>query len=531
VTTASGSRGAAKREELAGRLAERLVPLVEQLPFPPVAEAFQQQASDPTEPPMQVILAAAREILSSPAAAWSREEVWALALADADHDLHAAVEQRVEQRWRAVVEVMRQLRGAGGVDATVDDSAAALHAMAVGLGLSMLMRLTPGLGNAGSWQGLAARLVESLAAANPQVEPSAGEVRTWRGRVTIPGQPTALARLLRVLSLLDVSVVSMFTIRQQPGEHLVEMIMQAPVAVERATIAQAMASVSDEGPVHGAIVARGVSQDMEDIATRVLTRCADLVLDPDAAPQAAADLVLADSWEVTDAASGADASATVLRLQWTLDRHVVLRRRTPFTRTEFERASALLGLVAALSELRGPDAGYGWAERLADGSDVWVRLARPHDTAAVAAMHERCSQQSRFQRYFTPMDTWREEHLRRISGGHRGATLVATAGEADVVALGNVFPAGDPQASAAEIAVIVDDAWQRRGLGRAMLRHLIDVARQLGFASVRAYVLAENGGMLRLLESLDLAWTHRVDHDFGPSVVCLEADLVVPRGP
>ncbi|MBU6244842.1 MAG: GNAT family N-acetyltransferase [Actinomycetales bacterium] len=527
MTPASGSRGAAKREELAGRLAERLVPLVEQLPFPPVAEAFAQQASEPTEPPMQVILAAAREILSTPAAAWSREEVWALALADGDHDLHAAVEQRIAQRWGAVVAVMRQLRGAGAVDATVDDAAAALHAMAVGLGLSILLRVSPGLGDAGSWQGLAARLVESLAAANPEVEPAAGEMRTWRGRVTIPGQPTALARLLRVLSLLDVSVVSLFTIRQRPGEHLVEMIMQAPVAVERATIAQAMASVSDEGTGQGAIVARGVSQDTEDIATRVLLRCADLVRDPDAAPQAAADLVLADAWEVTDAATGADASATVLRLQWTFDRHVVLRRRTPFTRTEAERASALLRLVAALAELRTPGAGYGWAERLADGSDVWVRLARPHDSAAVAAMHERCSQQSRYQRYFTPMDTWREENLRRISGGHRGATLVATVGESDVVALGNVFPAGDPQGSAAEIAVIVDDGWQRRGLGRAMLQHLIDVAGQLGFSSVRAYVLAENTGMLRLMASLDLDWAHRVDHDFGASVVCLEAELPV----
>ena len=525
-----GYRDAAKRADLAGRLAERLVEVVEDLPFPPVAESFQHQAAEPAEPPMQVLLAAAREILSSPAAAWSEEEVWALALADRDVDLHEAVAQRIEQRWSAVIEVVRQLRGTGHVDATVDDSAAALHALAVGLGLSVLTRVSGHLSDPGAWEALAARLLEALAATNPQVAPTPGEARTWRARVTIPGQPTALARLLRVLALLDVQVISMFAVRQGTGEQLVEMILQAPEAVERASIAQAMDSVASSaagppGTGGSAIVARGVSSDTEDIATRVLLRCAALVLDPDEAPQAAADLVLADSWEVSDAARGADATATVLRLQWTLQRHVILRRRTPFTPTEAERASALLALVAALAELRGPGAGFGWAERLADGSDAWIRLARPQDTVAVAAMHERCSQASTYQRYFTPMDSWREQNLRRISGGHRGATLVATDGGTQVVALGNVFPVGSGESSSAELAVIVEDAWQGRGLGRRMLEHLVDVASELGFTTVTAYVLAENAGMIRLLDSLGLDWQQRGNHDFGPSVVCLEAPL------
>lgn len=528
MSGSAAPRGVGKRAELAGRLAQRLVCVVEDLPFPPVAEAFQQQAADPREPAVEVILSAAREVLTSPAAAWSEEEIWALALADCDVELHAAVRRRIGQRWSAVVEVIGQLRGSGHVDATVDDAAAALHTLAVGLGLSVLTRTSPNLAEPAAWEALSARLVEALAAVDPQVTPLPGPDRTWRGRVTIPGQPTALARLLRVLALLDVQVVSLFTIRQGSDEQLVEMIMQAPEPVQRATIAQAMDSVGThgaDGMAGGAIVARGMSSDTEDIATRVLLRCAALVLDPDAAPQAAADLVLADSWEVADAASGADASSTVLRLQWTLERHVILRRRTPFTRTEADRASALLALVAALAELQGPGAGFGWAERLDDGSDAWIRLGRPQDTQAVADMHHRCSQASRYQRYFTPMDSWREVNLRRISGGHRGATLVATDGGTEVVALGNVFPVESGESSGAEIAVIVEDAWQRRGLGRRMLEHLVDVAGTLGFTSVTAFVLAENTGMIGLLESLGLTWQRRVDHDFGPSVVCLQAPL------
>lgn len=513
------------RDEVAERLAAQLVPVIAGLPFPPVAEAFQQQAQEATEPPLQLMLAAARDVLSSPAAAWTEEEAWALTLANRDPNLREMVGHRLDQRWDAVIEVVRQLRGSGHVDATIDDSAAALHALSVGLGLSILTRVSPRAQDERSWAALSARLLEALAAANPKVASAPGANRTWRGRVTIPGQATALARLLRVLSLLNVNVVSMFTVHQGPDEQLVDLIMQAPLAVERSSIAQVMDSVGTDSAGRNAIVARGVSADTEDIATRVLMRCAALVLDPDAAPQAAADLVLADSWEVTDAATGADASATVLRLQWALDRHVVLRRHTPFTRTEAERASALLALVAALAELHGPGAGYGWAEQLDDGSDVWIRLGRPEDTTAVAAMHERCSEQSRYHRYFTPMDSWRQENLRRISGGHRGATLVATDGDGAVVALGNVFPVSLQDAGNAEIAVIVDDGWQRRGLGRRMLGHLIEVARQIGFTSVTAYVLAENTGMIRLLDSLGMPWQRRVDHDLGPSVVCLEASL------
>jgi RimJ/RimL family protein N-acetyltransferase len=140
-------------------------------------------------------------------------------------------------------------------------------------------------------------------------------------------------------------------------------------------------------------------------------------------------------------------------------------------------------------------------------------------------MHARCSADSIYERYFTPMNTWREENLRRISGGHRGATLVATIEGGEVVGLGNIFPVGKEQTDAGEIAVIVEDAWQQRGIGRRMLEHLVDIAPRLGFTSIDAYVLAQNEAMLRLLRSLPLHWQVRTDHDLGATVTCLRADL------
>ena len=140
-------------------------------------------------------------------------------------------------------------------------------------------------------------------------------------------------------------------------------------------------------------------------------------------------------------------------------------------------------------------------------------------------MHERCSERSRYHRYFTPMNSWREGNLRRISGGHRGATLVAANDEGEIVALGNVFPEGPIDEGGAEIAVIVDDRWHRHGLGREMLTRLVDVARRVSFDTLTAYVLYDNQGMVAMLSTLPLDWQIERDGDLGASVLCMRAAL------
>ena len=490
------------------------------LPFPPVARHLQEQAQNPVEPALQALLRAAREVLGDPAAAWDPLEIQAIVAAPYDEDMKQIITTRLNQRWDAVEEVVRQLRGPVTDDAIHDDSAA-LHLMAVGLGLAMLAPLSEKWSDGRSWTALVARLLEAL---TPNDVPDAGPPDlqvTWRARVAIANSPSALARLLHALSLLRIRVVSLFTAPVSDGQQLVDFILKSPPDVDRATVAHAIASVGTD-----VIVTRGLIDDTSDVATRVLQMSARLANDPDAAPRAAAELVLADSWEVTTASEGADASAMVLRLQWTLHRHVVLHRvKAPFTKTEQKRASALLSLVSALSEVRGEFDGFGWRESLSDGRAVTIRLARPEDTEGVERMHERSSPASIYQRYFTPMNEWREDNLRRISGGHRGATLVVTDVHEEIIALGNVFPSGPQDADTAEIAVIVDDAWHGAGLGLLLTTRLIDVARRLGFTTLVAYVLADNRAMLGVLQATSLPWETSHDHDLGASVACMTATL------
>ena len=496
--------------------------VVASLPFPPVAERLALQATAPVEPAIQALLHAARDVLGDPATAWDPLELQALAVAPYDDELKAVVQDRLSRRWDAAIELVRQLHGPAAEGTAVDDDAATLHLIAVGLGLALLSPLSKQWSDVRSWTALTARLLEAVSAVDMDTVPI-GDERTWRARVAVPASPSVMARMARVMSMIGVNVDMLFTEPVSDGRQIVHLILKSSPEVDRATVYQALSSVGED-----TIVARGVSDDTNDIATRVLQLSARLAADPSLAPRGAADLVLADAWEVLPASQGRDASPLVMRLQWTLDHHVVLyRMKAPFTSYEQHRASALLNLVAALAEARG-DEQFGWREILPDGETVIVRLARPEDASGVERMHERSSEASRYERYFMPMTEWREDNLRRISGEHRGGTLVVTDLADEIIALGNVFPSGPDETASAEIALIVEDAWQGRGIGRRLLAHLIDVARRLGFTRLVAYVLAENRGMRGLLESSDLGWRTTSDHDFGSTVACYVADLELP---
>jgi L-amino acid N-acyltransferase YncA/AcrR family transcriptional regulator len=523
----SGKRAVADRAGVAPRdvtdvgahRIDLLRQVVEELPFPPVAEHLRDQARHPVEPAVQALLRAAREVLGDPATAWDPVELQALAVAPFDPATADVMRARLAQRWDAAAEVVRQLHGSARPVGLPEDEAATLHLVAVGLGLALLAPLSERWSDVRSWTALTARLLEAVSAQDLDVVPP-GRSATWRARVSLPASPSVMARLARVMSMIGVGVDTLFVEPVRDGQQIVHLILTSPEDIDRATVATGLASVGTD-----VIAVRGVGADQGDMATRVMQLAARVAADPLRAPRAAADLVLADAWEVVPASEGPDASPLVMRLQWTLDRHVVLRRvKASFTTFEQHRASALLDLVAALAEARG-DEQFGWRASLADGRTVIVRLARPDDGPAVERMHERSSATSRYQRYFTPMNQWREENLRRITGEHRGATLVVTDLEDEVIGLGNVFPIGPDARATAEVAVIVEDAWHGCGVGRLLLEHLIEVARRLAFTEVVAYVLAENRPMLGLLRSLDLSWETSADPDLGPSAVRLTAPL------
>lgn len=507
--------------EVASSRSEMLALVVAALPFPPTSQRMREQAYADDGSPMHTVLSAARDAFGAPASLWDVRELQALALAPFDDELDTVMRARLELRWAAARAVIGQLRGEGAIDPAIDDDAAALHLLSMGAGLALVEGLVPHHIDPQAWISLVSRLLGSLAATDPPGAAYDGATRTWRVRVVAPDSPGATAHVLRIVALMKASVVTLFTSVQADNEQLIDMILRAPDHLDRQQIREALSSASQR-----ILVFPGQPSDADDPVARILDVAATLVERPESAPRAAAQMVMADSWRVEPATSGEDASKEVMRLQWTPDHHVVLRRTgAPFVDVERARASALLRLIDSLSRAPAGAGGFGWVEHLKDGSRVDIRLARPEDDDGVAAMHQRCSEETTYQRYFAPVTEWREDQLHRIAGGHRGATLVAIAPDGSIVGLGNVFPDQPGDTDTAEIAVIVEDAWQGRGLGSRLLEHLVEISKRQGFTHLVALVLATNTGMQRVLERLDIPWTHDTDPELGASVVRMTAPL------
>ncbi len=150
-------------------------------------------------------------------------------------------------------------------------------------------------------------------------------------------------------------------------------------------------------------------------------------------------------------------------------------------------------------------AGYpsGWESDvvLRDGGTVHLRPIRPSDATAIQALHGRLSQQTIYFRFFGPLVSLSTELLERfvnVDYVDRSA-LVAVLGE-DIVAVGRYerLPSRSGSGDEAEVAFLVDDAQQGRGLGTVLLEQLAVYAAGAGITRFVADTLPENARMLRV---------------------------------
>jgi acyl-CoA synthetase (NDP forming)/N-acetylglutamate synthase-like GNAT family acetyltransferase len=150
---------------------------------------------------------------------------------------------------------------------------------------------------------------------------------------------------------------------------------------------------------------------------------------------------------------------------------------------------------------------------LMDGRIVHVRPASETDREALAALYGRASPRSRYLRFFTAgISIDREvERLVRLSDDH-----VALVAEHDRLAVG-VASYDILNSTQAEIALLIDDAWQGDGIGSLLIEHLAATARKEGIQELVGDVLATNVTMLRTGASLAPGIAR--DHGEDPEVV------------
>jgi RimJ/RimL family protein N-acetyltransferase len=175
--------------------------------------------------------------------------------------------------------------------------------------------------------------------------------------------------------------------------------------------------------------------------------------------------------------------------------------------------------------------------RLRDGTTALLRPIRSEDAPALTRLYDRLSPESAYQRFFATMRRLPPDWARILADvdHDRRAAIVALGPEGDLVGVARYGALADP--AEAEIALVVEDAWQRRGLGTILLSALLEHAESRGITRFLAYVLADNHRMMRLVERLghvterslsggvtSLRFTRRPESDTrspGPGVAAL----------
>jgi N-acetylglutamate synthase-like GNAT family acetyltransferase len=128
-----------------------------------------------------------------------------------------------------------------------------------------------------------------------------------------------------------------------------------------------------------------------------------------------------------------------------------------------------------------------------------VRNAVPADRQAVAAMLGRCDSQTLFHRFLHPIRStpaWYVDQV--VSAGPRRLTLVAEAAGV-VIGIGELHQDAD---DVAEIGMLVEDRWQRRGVGTRLLACLVEEAVRRHVCALSALVSSDNDPVLRMLAGI-----------------------------
>ena len=164
-----------------------------------------------------------------------------------------------------------------------------------------------------------------------------------------------------------------------------------------------------------------------------------------------------------------------------------------------------------------PDDGLPWPPHwaadvvVADGGTVHVRPIRPADAAAIVAFHAGLSERTRYLRYFSAYPRISDKDLVRFTTVDHvdRVALVVWLGR-EIIGVGRFERIED--SSDAEVAFVIADAHQGRGIGSVLLEHLAAAARERHIRRFTAEVLAENTRMVNVFTDAGYRAVHAIDY-------------------
>ncbi|MGW6205623.1 GNAT family N-acetyltransferase [Streptomyces sp. NPDC055089] len=349
------------------------------------------------------------------------------------------------------------------------------------------------------------------ASADASPDSAATETVLWRMRTTVRDAPGSLAALCTVLAHHRIDILTLQTHPLAEGT-VDEFLLRAPASLPAAQLTRA---ISDAGG-SSTWIERADAHDLVDAPTRVLGLATRTALDAAELPLALRQLLgrctihSLPAVSITGRATGETAPVegvleeTVMRLRDPSGGVITVERPyLPFTPTEFARARALVELDARLGP-RIPRSEH--VLTLPEGNAITVRRADGDDLEAARAMHDRCSEQTLRLRYHGPVRD-ADRYLEHLLSPRFGRTLAVQTASGRTVALGHLLWDGDET----EVALLVEDDWQRRGIGSELLGRLVALAVEAGCESVYAVTQASNTGMVAAMRALSLPLDYQIE--------------------
>ena len=148
-----------------------------------------------------------------------------------------------------------------------------------------------------------------------------------------------------------------------------------------------------------------------------------------------------------------------------------------------------------------PPCGYVELAALPDGEEVMLRPLEPEDTDLLLDVFAGLGDLSRERRFLTPKHRLTAADLRQLTAvDHHDHEAVVALSVGDCRPLGVarfVRLAADPET--ADVAVVVVDAWQDRGLGTVLASSLLTRARDLGVRRFSLLMAHDNEAAVRLM--------------------------------
>jgi GNAT superfamily N-acetyltransferase len=370
----------------------------------------------------------------------------------------------------------------------------------------------------------AAAALVTTPAAGPT--PSDEDTVLWRMRTTVRDAPGSLAALCIALARHRIDILTLQTHPLAQGT-VDEFLLRAPASLQVRQLSQAISAAGGSSTW----IERADAHDLVDAPTRILGLATRTALDAAELPLALRQLLgrctihSLPAVSITGRATGESAPVegmleeTVMRLRDPSGGAITIERPyLPFTPTEFARARALVELDARLGP-RVPRSEH--VLTLPEGNEITVRRADRSDLAAARAMHDRCSEQTLRLRYHGPVRD-ADRYLDHLLSPRFGRTLAVQTASGRLVALGHLLWDGDET----EVALLVEDDWQRRGIGSELLGRLVTLAVEAGCDSVYAVTQASNTGMVAAMRALGLPLDYQIEEGTLVITARLEATPV-----